>query len=200
MSTTLNKGQIIQELRQLFKEGATPSRLIRHILASHPEETVSRWMLRDYLEEAFGLTLARGVKSSEDYEHPDLRCAVLNRTLIPEIIQQRKQWDSPPESQMVIEPCWLDGLEVTNPEIAKKAATALPHPGLSEATWANLSPAEQESLHVQMASHRLLLERVLMLATLAERLQHQVEKLEQQIGPSQLSLVNHPTSDLKARP
>ena len=175
----ISRSVIIQELREMIKNGAPPSRLLRHIISRNPGEELNHWVLREYLEEAFGLPSARLLQSDTDYTNPDLRYAVLNRTLIPEIIQRRKAWDS---CQSISEQCWLDNLAATNPEQAEEEAQRIPYGGLSQTGWDSLSRDEQEIVHLQLAGSRILSERVAILATLAERLQQQVEILKKQLA------------------
>ena len=47
--------EVINELRSLFKEGATPSRLIRHIVERHAGERTFHSLIQAYFHEAFGL-------------------------------------------------------------------------------------------------------------------------------------------------
>lgn len=178
----MHKETILQELRQLFRDGATPSRLVRHILARHPDEDVSHWMLRDYLAEAFGLDLVRFLKADSDYSLDNLNLAFLNRILIPEILEQRAVWDNSAEESS----CWFDGLDATSPATNKAEAKATPLPGVSEESWTNLTPEDQEAIHVMMATGKTLSQRVKILAVLAERLQQQVEQLEAQLRDSKI--------------
>jgi hypothetical protein len=172
---------IIQELRALFKQGATPSKLLRHIIGRFPGESLSAWVLRDYLEKAFCLPMARLIQPGIDYTADNPCFVALNRTLIPEIIQRRQEWDTAQEASSEGVPCWFDGLTSTSPEEARDAASRKTHPRLNTSTWENLSPDEQDALRLQMAGIQTTSERVAILATLVERLQQQVECLERQL-------------------
>jgi hypothetical protein len=52
MSTRL---EVVNELRSLFQDGATPSRLIRHIVERHAGERRYHQLIQDYFREAFGI-------------------------------------------------------------------------------------------------------------------------------------------------
>jgi len=118
-----------------------------------------------------------GIDYSDD--HP---CFVaLNRTLIPEIIQRRHEWDIDHEPSNNAPACWLDGLNSTPPEEARDAANHAPYPHLTSSSWAGLSFDEQDALRLQMAGIRTTSERVNILAKLVERLQQQVDALEDQL-------------------
>ena len=171
---------IIRELRILFKQGATPSRLLRHILRRLPGEAVTAWVLRDYLEQAFCLSTVR-LQPGIDYSHDHPCFVALNRTLIPEVIQHRHEWDVEPDVSDDSMACWFDGLISTPPDGARDAADLTTHPNLSDDTWANLSPDEQDALRLQLAGIQTTAERVTLLVHLVERLQQQVEAMEQQL-------------------
>jgi hypothetical protein len=162
------------ELIEEFREGTTPSGLIRHLLANHGG-AVDHWTLRDYFAEAFALTTALPLRAGEEGVCDEARCATLDRVLLEEMLLRRSQWDadSPGGSAS-----WFDGLKTTSPEELKETARAAPYPGLSAETWATLTPAEKEALAVQLASTWAHAERVAVLARLAERLQRRVEEAE----------------------
>src|SRR5262249_6980575 len=123
--------EIVQELRVLFRKGATPSRLLRHIISRFPGEVVSPWTLRDYLEKAFGVPMARLIQPGMVGSADQTRLAVLNRTLIPEILERRAAWDEA-GSSLPTGGCWFDGLAATDPEEVKASTNGKPHPSLSE--------------------------------------------------------------------
>lgn len=173
---------IIRELRILFKKGATPSRLIRHIIRRLPGELVTAWVLREYLEQAFCLPMVRLIQPGVDYSHDNPCFVALNRTLIPEIVQRRHEWDLEQEQSKDTTSCWFDGLISTSPEGARDAASQTAHPNLSASTWASLSPEEQDALRLQMAGIKTVSERATLLVHLVERLQQQVEALEHRLN------------------
>src|SRR4051812_33297939 len=121
-----SRSAILEELRELLKNGATPSRLLRHIIVQHPGEVLTHWALREYLEEAFHLSEVRLLQSDTNYTILDLRYAVLNRTVMPEIVRQRTEWDHSGQSSSRKERCWLDGLVAIYPEQAKVEAQHIP--------------------------------------------------------------------------
>src|SRR5437762_17538 len=86
--------EVIGELRSLFKDGATPSRLIRHIVERHNGERTFHSLIQAYFLDAFGVPIVRGLNPADDYQHADLRYAFLNEQLVHEMIQKRSEWDS----------------------------------------------------------------------------------------------------------
>lgn len=67
------RSEVVSELQILFKEGATPSRLIRHIVERHEGERMLHSLIQAYFLEAFEVPIVRGL-SPNDTENP-----VLNR-------------------------------------------------------------------------------------------------------------------------
>lgn len=173
--------EIIQELRSLFKKGATPSRMVRYVVQRFPDQQVDIWTICEYLEKAFCLPMVRLIRPGVDLSS-DLRlCAAINRNLIPEIISLQADWDKSDDPDFLSD-SWFDGLNSTTPHEAKNLASETRNYIVSETTWAALSEDEKESLRLQSAGTHTLMERVKILATLAERLQHQVEELEQRLA------------------
>src|SRR5438105_3334730 len=85
---------VVEELRSLFKKGATPSRLIRHIAVRHSDEQNLHFLVQDYFMEAFGVPIVRGLKPLDDFCHSDLRYAFLNEQLLHDMIAARLVWDA----------------------------------------------------------------------------------------------------------
>src|SRR4051812_19487255 len=86
---------LVRELRQMFLDGATPSRLMRHVADRHGEDDRLHFVIQDYFHEAFGIALLRLVTSDEDYS-PDPRHAHFNRNVIPEMIEHLGDWNTEP--------------------------------------------------------------------------------------------------------
>lgn len=167
----------VQELRQLFEQGATPSMLIRHLIRRSPDGDVNAAVLRECMEAAFCLPMARYIRAGVDFFSDVDYCVAVNQRLLPEILQHQQDWN--PTEQSAVEPGgkWYEGLTSTPPEIAREAADQAAHPRLSAQSWASLSAAEQDALRLEMASLQTMTERLHILAALVERLQQQVEEL-----------------------
>jgi len=86
------RSEVVTELRSLFRDGATPSRLIRRIVELHPGET-HFYLIQDYFREAFGVPIVRGLSRLDDYQRADLRLAYLNQMLLHEMIEKKTEWD-----------------------------------------------------------------------------------------------------------
>ncbi|MCI0459148.1 MAG: hypothetical protein L0Z62_19500 [Gemmataceae bacterium] len=162
--------QVVAELRALFREGNTPSRLIKHIVACHPGEQHLFSLIQQYFREAFAVPLVRVTNRPEDYASDDLRFAHLNVHLIHQIIQHRHEWDTPAEPGPGGEPGWLDALVATDEvELIQQAEPA----NLAEfsPSWDQLDPQVQKYIKRLFGNVNALYEKVLILARLAERLQ-----------------------------
>jgi hypothetical protein len=168
---------IIEELRVLFREGATPSRLMRHIVGRHPDEKNRHALIQDYFREAFGVDLVRGLKPFDDYAHADLRYAFLNQDLLHGMAAKRATWDSGKAPTAGAAPSWLDSLEATDLQELIREAEASGLPELAEG-WVKLNPKERSAVCRIIAGFNLRSETVQLLARLVERLQQKVLELE----------------------
>src|SRR4051812_45027081 len=105
---------VIQELRSMFKEGATPSRLIQQIVARHPEEGNWHGLIQDYFREGFGVPIVRGLTPGDDFGSIDLRYAYLNEDVLHDMVQSRNKWDRELNRSDNGFPTWLDSLVATS--------------------------------------------------------------------------------------
>jgi len=178
--------EVINELRSLFKDGATPSRLIRHIVGRHAGERTIHSLIQAYFHEAFGIPIVRGLTPVDDYRHADLRYAFLNEQLVHEMTQSRSEWDKGAAGTSGVG-SWLDSLNARNNQqrISQIQTTAIPE--LSRA-WSQLTPKEQYFIQMSMASANGLYETVKILSRLAECLQQRIVELEAASAPA---LDNH---------
>jgi hypothetical protein len=168
----IDRNQLIEELRFRIKDGASPSGLIRHILAVAGDQ-ISYADLCGILQDAFCLPAVRISLSSVSAEH-DHRGAILNKTLLMEILLHRSDWDTHPWADAT----WLDGLQLRTLKEIGKEVRAAPYPGLTDKNWSSLSPEEKEVLHAQLVSSIVISERMEVLSTLVERLQMRLDELE----------------------
>jgi hypothetical protein len=175
--------EIVDRLRDQFRRGATPSKLIRTIREMHRGEVPNPCVIQDYLEAAFHVPLIPCLRSGDDYSADrTLRHAALNRVLLPELVAQLQTWNSPTGVEARLHGSWLDGLQAISPEEARATAQALPHHGISDEGWAMLSEPDKDAIHVMIASSQVVSSRVQILAKLAECLQQQVDELQGQLA------------------
>jgi hypothetical protein len=169
--------EVINELRSLFKEGITPSRLIRQIVERHEGEPSLHALIQSYFLEAFGIPIVRGLNPTDDYQHSDLRYAFLNERLIHEMVQKRSDWDAGFVAGSSETESWLDSLKAADDEQRINQAQAVAIPELSRC-WPLLNPKEQSYILRSLATANGLYESVKILARLAESLQQQVAELQ----------------------
>jgi hypothetical protein len=169
--------QVINELRLLFRDGATPSRLIRLVVERHPEEARFHQLIQDYFREGFGIPIVRGLNPIDDYRQADLRYAFLNEQLVHEMLEKRSEWDSAEGAIMSTTGSWLDSLTVSGDQQRISQVKAVPIPELRR-VWSQMTPEEQDFIDKSMASANGLYETVKILSRLAECLQQRVVELE----------------------
>jgi hypothetical protein len=174
--------QIIQDLRHLCKDGATPSRLIQHIVR-WVGITVSYRDIIEILEKAFTLPIVR-IGPSVGSSDTKVKGDVLNKTLLMEIVERRAEWDEASSSTTPFLPSWMDGLRAASPQNTEDNLRSSPIAGLSNEKRAILSLDEQNAIYVQLSSAVLFSQRVEVLSKLAERLQEKINELEEKLIPS----------------
>lgn len=167
--------EVISELRSLFKEGATPSRLIRHVVERHEGERGHHALIQAYFLETFGVPIVRGLSPIDDFQHADLRYAFLNEQLLHEMIQRRRVWDTDVIGASEAGG-WLDTLAAGDDKQRLREVQSVNLPDLN-ACWPRLTQEERDYIQRSLASARGLHESVKILARLAECLQQQLAEL-----------------------
>ena len=176
---------IIEELRELFRNGATPSRLMHHVRNRFPGEKVSMWVIQAYFEQAFCLGMVRGISPAMDVTNPRTFPS-LNKRLILEMVHSRNDWNTL-GSHSTDPKSWFDHLETRSEDEVIEMSRLEPHSFISAEGWQALGPDDQQMLRAHFAGNEMVSERVQILATLAERLQQQVEELEERLANFQLA-------------
>ena len=148
---------VIAELRDLFRGGATPSRLVRHVVARHDAEPQADRLVRAYFREAFGVPMFRASADLITLPAEQLPFAGVSADTIHQIVARRAEWDTGGESS------WMDTLTATD-EGQRLGGSVPEH-----------SP---ESVRRLTATARHLHEQVAILSRLVEQLQGQLVALE----------------------
>lgn len=162
--------EVQEELRDLFRQGATPSRLVQHIASRHRGEKLHGLIL-GYFWETFGAPV-RGLDPTDDFESVGERYWHLNDDVLREMIQARPMWDSDPR-----EPSWLDPLAVTGLVDQVREYERFAPPELAY-HWDQLDDAERRFVQRILANSHTQHDQVRILARLAERLQQRINELE----------------------
>src|SRR5262245_27722747 len=106
--------EVIAELRSLFKVGATPSRLIQHILLRPPDEPNWFSLVQDYFGQAFSAPLVQISKQRPAPDSGDLSQAFLNIHLIHQILERRSDWDRNNGTAAAVDTPWFQPLTATD--------------------------------------------------------------------------------------
>ncbi len=177
------RAEVLTELRAMFREGATPSRLIRHIADRHAGDDDVHLLVQFYFVEAFGVPIVRGLNPVDRFDHDDLRYAFLNEYLVHEIIQRRSEWDAPSDRVPSESDSWLDSLKATDAKDRISQIHGDLIPELSRC-WSHLTPQERYYIQMCLGSANGLSETVKALSRLAECLQQRVIELEAACAPA----------------
>jgi hypothetical protein len=165
----------------MFKEGATPSRPIQHIVARHPDEGNWHGLIQEYFREAFAVQSVRGQSPAEMYTDIDLRYTYLNEDLLHEMVQTRSSWDQALNDREAGPPSWLDTLVATSAiDRLQEGKQLAPPPDFSEA-WKQLSDSDRAGIIRVNSSYRGRTELVHILARLVECLQQKLFTLEHSV-------------------
>jgi hypothetical protein len=172
------QASVIEELRSMFKNGATPSRLIQHIVARHPHAGNWHGLIQDYFREGFGVPIVRGLRPSEVYDGNDLRYAYLNEDVLHQMAQSRTLWDQELNKQEGTSPSWLDSLAATSDLDRLEEAKQWGAPADLAESWDRLSDQERRAIALANSGYKGRTEMVHILARLVEGLQRRIVALE----------------------
>ncbi len=172
------RSEVVAELRTMFADGATPSRLIRWIAERHEGERELHLLVQMYFLEAFEVPIVRGLNPIDDYREMDLSLARLNRELIPQMINGMDEWrDSNRRSES-----WLDGMKLTSDAQGGDQIRCETIPDLKRC-WPLLNSDEQQYIQAVFRGSHGQFEAAKALSQLAERLQQRVLELEAEREP-----------------
>lgn len=164
---------VVAALRSLFTAGATPSRLIRLVVAHHPDDPDWHHLVQRYFREAFMVPTVRIMNDRDAWEEMDLSHWDLNIHLLHRMVENRSTWL---QDVTFDQDSWLDSLVATDePELIKQSQP----PAEVAESWSELPIQVREYVRRITGNAKALHERVLILARLAEQLQQRVSELEQ---------------------
>ena len=164
---------VIAELRRLFKAGATPSRLVRHIVAEHGGEPQVDRLVRTYFREAFGIPMFRASASLLTLPAEELPFAGVNAATIHQMVERRAEWDRDATPGVT----WMDSLVATDAAFLNDQ-TRPEQFGELAAIWGQLGEPAQTFIKRLVGNAQHLHEKVNVLSRLVEQLQQQVVALE----------------------
>ncbi len=167
--------KLIDELRRMFLDGATPSQLMNQIASQHGDDPRLHFVIKDYFREAFGIQLLRNVNSDGDYA-PHGRHAHFNRDIIPDIVERIEEWN-----QASLEGSWLGGNVIRSLSEHVEHLESARFDELDR-VWATLNEREKLFIIRKIAMKDYYWEVVKLLASMAERLQEKVINLEERLN------------------
>lgn len=163
---------VATELRSLFKSGATPSALIRRIADRHAGEPKLDALVRAYFCDAFHVPMVRVGPEQVRQIAEGGSLAILNVTVLPRMIQTRREWDTPAGAGTRSDGCWLDAVAATDEAALVAAADPERIPELA-GSWDRMDDEAKQFIQRMIGNARASHENVNALAALAERLQQQ---------------------------
>jgi hypothetical protein len=159
--------RLIDQLRSHFKEGATPSALIRRIAEWHAGESHLDWLVRAYFREAFGIPMIHVGMNQVHHVADGGSLPTFNRYVLANMVEFMLESDSLGSN----EGSWFEGLTAKAP--------AVPDPGtLPElsGSWDRMDDESKRFVRRLIDSSHESHRKVEILAALAERLQQQVNQ------------------------
>lgn len=176
------KQDLVQELRALFLDGATPSRLIQRLLEVIPTRGVAQISLIDaYFSAAFGNKIYR--VGTVDDPLSDLRSAYLNGDVLHVMLQDLPTWRPTVDTT---DAAWCDDVEAVDIRVKMREFDPSGEPHLAS-SWDRLDEKAQAHIRHTMASLSVAREQVGILRMLAERLQQKLFHLERQLSSPEVS-------------
>ena len=170
--------RVISELRDMFRAGATPSRLIDHVIDRHGNSNETYSLIQSYFEEAFEVPLVRVSKAIlERPKQDDLQYAHLNFQLLHQMLLHRNTWDDRTEVESKAEPVWYDPVEVTDRFALIEKARGGNYPEL-DSVWDKLDPHAKQYIFQLVGSVNICYESAILLTRLCEQLQQRLNELE----------------------
>lgn len=165
------KEYILEGLQSLMCSGCTCSELVCFVEACL-SNNVKPLTLIEMISDAFDIH-AGYFQAVRDQKHP-LDVSILNATILPKIVANRKEW----QSHEIQDKCWMDKIYVEPPATLLESTSdqneKIPPLGISTASWNALSESDRSEILNVVRINDLLSYRSALLAVLCEQLQLQV--------------------------
>jgi hypothetical protein len=165
---------VVNELRMMFKSGATPSALIRRIVERHVGEARLDHLVRAYFREAFHIPMIQiGLEQVKQIAEGG-SLPILNTAVLLRMVQARSEWDQPEPVDDPSRRNWLDSAMATGNSTKVVATDPKAIPELA-GSWDLIDDLGREFIQRLIGAANSMHEQVSILAGLAERLQEQVQ-------------------------
>jgi len=175
------KPHVIAEMRQLFKSGATPSRLMRIVVSHHEQDPELDRLIRAYFREAFGIPMFKASARLLDTDYEQRTFAQANPGLLHRMIQMRHEWDPDSQSDADTDANWMDPLSATNDTQRIQQSQPETWPEFGD-VWDLLTEKAKQYIQLTTRNAHLLHEEVRILSALAEQLQQRINTLKIEHG------------------
>jgi hypothetical protein len=163
---------LVNELREHFKTGTTPSALVRIIAERHAGEPALDALVRAYFREAFFVPMLQVGREEVEAIAQGSGSPALNGNVIHRMIATRSEWDKRVPGDAPAQ-SWLDHVTATEEAEMLRKTEAETRPE-ALAWWNQLDEEGKRFITRTIANARTLYERVQILTALAEQLQQQV--------------------------
>lgn len=165
--------QVIDTLRKMFADGATPSQLIRYLARYHSNDPNWPNYISTYFAKAFSIVLLEMEGRSIDDKLDDKTMAILNTQVLHELVGRAHLWKTDAHGQV-----WFDGLDISADELTLiDSVDPKAYPSLVE-SWPLMSEEGKEFVRRVMINSQSYYEKTQILARLVERLQHRIDELD----------------------
>jgi len=169
--------QIVAELRTMFLNGATPSRLVRHIAARHEGDDWPAYV-DAYFAESFSVTTFATNGHTLNVDLDRIESFEFDVDILRDMVGRIGVWRASVDDAPA--PAWCDGFSVSSDDLKMNDKTRPEsHPALAD-SWASMTPRAREFVRQAMVNAQGYYERMQVLGRLVERLQEQVIEFERQ--------------------
>jgi hypothetical protein len=162
---------VVNELRALFRAGATPSAIIRRVAERHPFDPNLDGLVRAYFREAFHVPMIRVGPEQVQHVAQGGQLAGLNAAVVPQMLQARSRWDQSGGSRGPGQDCWMDAVAPSD-EAARSVASHPERIPELAGSWDRMDETARQFVTRLIGNAHALNETVHALAALAEQIQH----------------------------
>jgi hypothetical protein len=168
--------RIVTELREMFLNGATPSRLVRHIAVRHEGDQDWPTYVEPYFAEAFSVTTFAMVGHSAEVDLDRTDLSGIDVDLLRDMVGRKAAWRE--SADHISASAWCDGLTVSPDDLAMNdKIRPESHPALTD-SWESMKPRAREFVRQAMVNAQGYYERMEVFVRLSEQLQKRIIELE----------------------
>lgn len=165
---------LVQELRKMFLDGATPSRLLQRLLDEPAsEETLGPGVVDRYFSAAFGSKVYPLTAATQGEVFSTLHYAYLNGDTLYQMLENLSEWRRGVEGDF-----WCDDVEAIDARVKLREFSPQADPELAR-FWDGLDPKAQAYIRACVVSLQVAQEKIHALRLLAERLQQKLVQAEE---------------------